>query len=58
LDFKSRFNFKECLLIPPEELGDWIFIKQIISKNMIEDAEKRTENDKNRLEWLLKEKIY
>ena len=49
-------TLQECLLIPSEELGDWIFIKQIMAKNLIEDAEKRTENDKKRLEWLLKEK--
>jgi len=28
----------------------------LIAKNKIEDAAKRIENDKNRLEWLLKEK--
>ena len=28
----------------------------MIAKNKIEDAAKRIENDRNRLEWLLKEK--
>jgi hypothetical protein len=43
-------------LIPEDELGDWIFHKQIIAKNKIKDAIKRTKNDKNRLDWLLKKK--
>ncbi|RIA90355.1 hypothetical protein C1645_805779 [Glomus cerebriforme] len=49
-------TLQECLFIPTEELGDWIFNKQITAKNKIEDATKRIKNDQIRLDWLLKEK--
>ncbi|CAG8442187.1 8360_t:CDS:2 [Funneliformis mosseae] len=49
-------TLRECHSVPPEELGDWIFKKQLIAQGKIEDAAKRGENDKKRLTWLLNEK--
>ncbi|CAB4397310.1 unnamed protein product [Rhizophagus irregularis] len=49
-------TLQECLLIPDKEIGDWIFHKQTITNKKIEDSLKRTKNDENRINWLLKKK--